>query len=171
MFFCVPLCHIHFYEVCAPFCWLRGCFFFSPPLSTSSSPDQCLGGNVCSKIPPSADGTGVKSHVKLMNICMVSVSMPSCVNPAVHDARETAGASTPGCFFTYYSSCLTASMWPTLILQFLFPRCCGYRLFLSFLLLSCSLCGDLWCASVAKSCNKCHMSKLSVAVCVKVINR
>lgn len=27
--------------------------------------------------------------------------MPSCVNPAVHDARETAGASNPGCFFFY----------------------------------------------------------------------
>lgn len=42
------------------------------------------------------------------------------------------------------------------------PRWCGYRLFLSFLPLGCSFFGDLWCASVVKSSNKCHMSKLSV---------
>lgn len=28
-----------------------------------------------------------------MNMCMLSVCVPSCVNPAAHDARETAGAS------------------------------------------------------------------------------
>lgn len=45
------------------------------------------------------DGTGVRTHGQLMNMCVLSVSMPSCVNPAVHDARETAGASTPGWLF------------------------------------------------------------------------
>lgn len=84
------------------FCFSDG--FFSPFFPhLPSSPNQCVSGNGCTAIPPSAAGTRVKSHVKLMNMVMPSISVPSCVNPAIHAARETAGASLLAGFYILFT--------------------------------------------------------------------